>query len=213
MALVVGCIGISVTAANLFPDETLNAIKRLPAVYSWLFWEEPRPPAPSSVPGPPWLPYTDADSYAVLSAWKHHWTQKNVIVVRQEIKSDPFLSHIPDVSCLPSQYRVPYREAMRDFASRWPQHWILVNHFIPSQEFVIVSESQLPKHETQDGVPAYAAGYFAFSAVGFSSDRRRAVTYVVHRDGTYGDGRLLLMRKNQKDQWVVHDSGNRGWMT
>jgi hypothetical protein len=210
--LIAICCGAVVAVADRFPDQTWRALHRLPRVYAWFFPPDAPPRVRLPIPAPVTPPYTDADGYAVMSAWKHYWTQKHVVFVRRDIKPDPYYS--PDVSCLSSAYRAPYRDAVKDFAWQWSEHQTLENQFIPAEEFRVVPESELPPYEIRKGVPANAGGYFAFSAVGFNADRTRAAVYVLHRDGVYGTGSLWLVRKTRSGVWVVVPGGGCiGWMS
>lgn len=209
--------GAAVSAAYIFPDQAWKVLHRFPRVCRALFPPEapPRPgPGPVPVPAAKVGPYTDTDGYAVMSAWKHYWAQKHVVVIRREMRADPLLHHTPNESCLSGPERLAYRDAMRDFASHWPERWALEDRFTPTAEFLIVAEPDLPEHESRPQIPANAGGYFAFSALGFSHDRTRAVLSVVHRDGIYGDGSLWLLRKTRNGEWVVlPGEGCLGWIT
>ena len=215
ITLILICGAAVFTVADRYPNLTWEVLHSFPRLYRLFF--PPDPPfrrQARPVPAPKLEPYTEAEGYAVMSAWKHYWAQKHVVVIRRDMKADPLLRHIPNESCLNGPERLAYKDAMQDFVSRWPEAWALENRFTPSAEFVIVPESDLPKRETRPHIPANASGYFAFSAVGFSGKRSRAVLYVVHRDGIYGDGSLFLLRKNRSGEWeVLPGEGCAGWIT
>lgn len=199
---------------NLFPDASWRVLNGARSVYARVVPPAVPLPEPSKRPVREMMPYADSDGYAVLSAWKPYWTQRYVIVVRREMAPDPHFSYLPpDLRCLPAEFRKEYGEAMQDFASRWPQQWTLEPRFTPAGEFIIVPNAQLPQIRPVDGVPANAAGYFAFSAVGFNRARDRAVLYVIHREGTFGHSQLPLMKRNRQGAWMLAGYGTCGWIT
>ena len=194
-----------VLAATLFPDATWDTVsaaeEKLNAIFPQVV---SAPPAPNV--GAP-VPYSDDEGYAVLSAWKRHWAEQYPIIVRREMRPDELKAgEVPQTSWLPAQFQTHYRPAIRDLASKWRQKWVAEDRFNPKDEFIITPESALTVNDSRKGIPANAAGYFAFSPVGFNHTRSRAVIYVIHRDGRYEDAAIFLLKKNKAGSWEVEGS-------
>lgn len=210
-AMICAVIFAGVSAGNFFPDQTWTAITFAQDMWAAIFLRHVPAPLPQlAVPAP----YVDRDGYAVMTAWKRLWAKQHVIFVRREIKPDPI---IPvgelDVSCLSAKFRKDYGTAMQDLASVWSEPYLLEDLFSHPEEFIIEEESRLPINDHREGVPANAAGYFAFSPVGFNADRSRAALYVLHRDGYYGTGEVFLLRRDNHGVWEFDGIGECGWIT
>ncbi len=207
-----------VLGGTLVPDLAWNLLQYARQTWSEATRIQPLTPAPvrrEPVPAAATLePYLDRDAYAVMSAWKQYWAPGNAIIVRQEVVPDWHLQNDPpNLACLPKGSRYAYADAMNDLAGRWNDKWRLTREgFANAEEIILVPESQLPVNDQREGLPANARGYFGFSTVGFSHSRKKAIAYVIHRDGRYGMGEVFLLSKTARDEWVVAGSGRCGWI-
>lgn len=209
--LSVAAIGFAI-AANFFADQTWNVIRSAEEGLEGAFVRSAPAPLPKLAVA---VPYLDAEGYAVISAWKQHWSKQSILFVGEEMRPEAHLEAGKiDAACLPDTLRLLYRPALQDLASIWGNRYqLLPERFANPNEFVVEPTSDFSSADPRLGIPEHALGYFVFSPVGFNRAGSLAALYVMQRDGRFAWGEIFLMHKDRAGKWEVEGNGNCGWIT